>query len=175
MQEGPAVGLYPPVEVEALEQRAEQRLGREEISLHLLAVPGGRRKRPAQQRPERVVLIGERTFLGSVYRARLEDRHVGAVAGHVLARSLQQRAEQRRAHDRLAVRERVLHDHDLAHRVIGRQTQAVEQRRLGEAPANDLVQPAPHERVLGRAPHALGVGEPAGRAAPCGQRGGQVL
>ena len=53
------------------------------------------------------------------------------------------------------------------------QAQAVEQAWVGEAPADDLVAPAAGEHVLGLAPHSLGVGEPAGRAAAGGQRGGQ--
>ncbi len=42
-------------------------------------------------------------------------------------------------------------------RVIGGQQQPVEQRRVGEAPADDLVQAAADDRVLGVAAHALGV------------------
>ena len=46
---------------------------------------------------------------------------------------------------------------------------------VGEAPADDLVQAAADQRVLGRAAHALGVREPAGGAAAGGQRRGQPL
>ena len=58
---------------------------------------------------------------------------------------------------------------------IGPQQQPVEQRRLGEAPADDLVQAATDERVLGRAAHALGVRQTARGAAARRQRGRQAL
>ncbi len=59
--------------------------------------------------------------------------------------------------------------------MVGSQQQPVEQRGLGEAPADDLVQAAPDERVLGIATHALGVREAARGAATGGQRDGQPL
>ncbi len=53
--------------------------------------------------------------------------------------------------------------------------QPVEQRRIGEAPADDLVQAAADHRVLGGAAHALGVREHAGGAAARRQRRRQAL
>ena len=46
---------------------------------------------------------------------------------------------------------------------------------LGEAPADDLVQAAAGERVLGGAAHPLCVREPSRRTAPRGQRRGEAL
>ena len=92
-----------------------------------------------------------------------------------MARGVEQRAEQRRSQDRLLLRQRVLEHDDLAQRVSLRHQQAVEQTLIGEAPAGDLAQPAADERVLGAAPHALGVREPPGGAPPRRERGGQAL
>ncbi len=53
--------------------------------------------------------------------------------------------------------------------------QPVEQLGIGEAPADDLVQPAADHRILGGAAHALGVGELAGGAAARGEGRRQAL
>jgi hypothetical protein len=92
-----------------------------------------------------------------------------------VAGRIQHRADQRRAHHRLILRQRVFDADDGAHRVIGAEPQAVEQARLGEAPADHLVQPAAHERVLGRPYNALGMGETSSRATTGGQRRRQLL
>ena len=55
------------------------------------------------------------------------------------------------------------------------QAQPVEQAGVGEAPADDLVQAAADERVLGRAAHPLGVAQQPHGAAARGQRGRQLL
>ena len=59
VQERPVRSLaHRPVDVEAVEQRAEQRLGREEVGLCAAPTPGGRLQPAGEQRAERVVLVG---------------------------------------------------------------------------------------------------------------------
>ncbi len=112
---------------------------------------------------------------GTVDGARLEDGDVRPVAGDVVAGGVEQRADQRGAHDRLRVRHGVLERDDAPQLVPLGQQQPVEQLGVGEAPSDDLAQAAADHRVLGGAAHALGVREPAGGAAARGQRRGQPL
>ena len=102
-------------------------------------------------------------------------REVGAVARDVVTGGVEQRAEQGRAHDRLVCGKGVFDLNDVAQSMVGTQQQPVEQRGLGEAPADDLVQAAADERVLGVAAHALGVGQSARGATARGQRDRQAL
>ena len=69
------------------------------------------------------------------------------------AGGVEQRAEQRRAHHRLLLAHRVLERDDVAQRGSSAgQAQPVQQLGRGEAPADDLVQAARREHVLGAPP-----------------------
>ncbi len=120
------------------------------------------------------MLVGE-ARRGAVDAARLEDPHGLRAAGEVELRRVEQRAEQRRAHDRQRLRERVFDRDDVSHRVICREAKAVEERGIGEAPAGDLRQAAGGQRVLEAARQLLGVREATGGAIARGQRRRQAV
>ncbi len=121
------------------------------------------------------MLVGRLGVARAVDRGGLEQPEVAVAAGHVRGGGVQERAEDRRAQDRLPLAHRVLHLDDVAQRAVARDAQTVEQRAVGEAPARDLVEPAADEDVLRAPPDPLGRGQHADRALARGQRRGEVL
>ena len=150
---------------------AAKKLARGGSGVPQSAGAGGRRATPA----ERAVLVGQLRAVVAVDGAGLEQREVGPAAGDVVARGVEQRAQERGAHHRVVLAHRVLEGHEAPARVVGRQAQPVGQPGVGEAPAHDLVQAAADERVDGAAAQALPDGQPPRAAAALGQRGRQLL
>ncbi len=152
--------------------------------------PGGRRGAPAQENPERAVLLdpglpqGVARGLARILvhrggpaedRAHLEDPQIELLPRGVACGAVEQRAEQRGAQQRVLLRQRVLQGHSIRQaRVVLAQAQAAEGLARGEGPPHRLIQPAPHQRVHRAAAQALLVREQA-RGTVAGQRGGKLL
>ena len=176
MQERLGRGLHVPAHAHGVERGAEHALGGEEgRPRRLRRAPRLRVQAADEDAGERAVLVRELGAVVAVDVAGFEERQVGPAARDVVARGVEQRREERGAHDRVVLAHRVLEGHEAPARVVGGQAQPIGEPGLGEAPAHDLIHPAAHERVDRAAAQALLDAQAPGAAAALGQRGRQLL
>jgi hypothetical protein len=176
VQEGLGRALDGHARAHRAEDRLEQTLGGVEVAgARLGRSPRLLVQAPAQNRPQRPRLVRQVAPARQVGRAALEEGEVAHGARGVVARRVQQGDDQRRAHDAAVGAHRVVDDDEAPPRIVGAQAQAVGDPGLGEAPARDLVHPAPDERVDGAPAQPLLDAEAPGHAAALGQRVRQLL
>ena len=171
---------------ERAEHRLEHALGREEVGGRRLGLAPARRPQAAGEQGAHVRALGGQRRVGlgvprvarralggcrGVHGAGLEEPDVLHPPRGVAPQGVEQRAEQRPAHDGLLLGHRVL---ELDRALDG---QAEPRRGLArrEAPADGLGEPRAAQRVLEPAAQPLRGREPADGAAARGQRGGDAV